>query len=233
MEPSIKTPAIRHLIPQALTMIQGEEKTALTPYKGGADKKGVVTIGVGHVIGPGDQWMMHGLTPRQAQDIFSKDVARHCHTIQSDIGHDVPLDDWEYGALASFCFNLGARILTQAPSITSPIKAGLKHAGFLAMYKFSKGGRLEYEDGLFYRRLVEIVFAIEKKLIVQPHVCTLAIAVIDSLKPYGDTTEMSVYFASHHNRRTCNVCKYSKKTIPGYRLNPPAKPGGTSAKQNI
>lgn len=197
----------RAVIEPALKLIKGTEKTVLKPYEGEADEKGVWTIGTGHVIRPGEEWMMEGITEAQAQEIYARDVAIHSKWIQIDAGPKVVLDDFVYGALASMCFNVGPRTLTIANSITSRFRAGDIKGGVLNMYKFSLSGKPKiYRDGLFYRRLAEMVLALDHEFVPKPDNCKQAAPLFVRLAKHGDIKPMKAYFAARHRKDLCKAC---------------------------
>ncbi len=192
---------MRPVIPEALKLIQRTEKRWLKPYQGGADKPGVITIGDGHVISPGEQWMLKGITAAQADEIFAKDVAKHAEHIEQEAG--VPLDDYEYGALASFYYNLGPHALLIAPSVTTLLKAGKKREAFWKLYQFCNSDS-QYRDGLFYRRLTEIALALTKKLVAKPDNCVQARQHMADLKL---PPVVEGFFSRKHRKDLCQVCK--------------------------
>ena len=209
----------RAVIPEAIELTARTEvlvinrKTGMCfPYHGRADAPGVLTIGQGHVIRlPEEKWMLKGITRKQALDIFAQDVASHSQYIQKDIGDDVKLNDWVYGALASFCFNLGERILSlggaygKPPTVTLLLREGEVNQAMLSIYAFSNADG-EYVDGLFYRRLTEIMLALGHKLVDKPSQCQQAYALIKQLSKFGSVDAMTTYFQKHHVKRLCLWC---------------------------
>ena len=196
---------MREVIEPALKLIQRTEKRSLVAYQGKADKPGVLTIGDGHVIRPDEEWMKKGITNEQADAIFAADVAKHSEFIQTDVGAKVPLNDFEFGALASFCYNLGPRALRSAPSVVNFMRNGEKEKGLMNMYKFSISDK-KYRDGLFYRRLTEIYLALKKKLIDKPDDCLEAISILKDLHTVTDTKAALEYFGRNHVRYLCRHC---------------------------
>jgi GH24 family phage-related lysozyme (muramidase) len=224
---NVKPPAFRHVIPEALTLIKGTEGLSLKPYQGKKDKRGVLTVGWGHKIVLGEEHLYdHGITVKQAEDLLSRDVARHCAFLQQDIGGPVViLDNWEFGAFASFCYNLGPRILLTAHHVTEAVKhVGVK-AGVMEIYRFSNDGNGEYADGLFYRRLQETMLGVGKRLASRPGSCVEAYGLIEQIQKIGDAHDILNYFNNHHIKALCNVCKY-KMVRNDYRLPAVTKPSG-------
>lgn len=73
----------------------------LRPYK---DQVGKLTIGVGHLIQPGESFGDH-ITKEQAGDLLARDVARFEAAIAQYI--KVELNQNQFDALTSLCFNCG------------------------------------------------------------------------------------------------------------------------------
>ena len=222
----IKPPPFRHVIPEALALIKGTEGLSLKPYQGKRDRPGVLTVGYGHKIVLGEELLYdHGITPKQADDLLSRDVAKHCQFIQQEIGPTVFLNDWEYGAFASFCYNLGAHILLVSPHVTEAVKhVGVK-AGIMEFYRYCKDGKGEYSDGLFYRRLQETMLGVGSVLVKRPGSCVEAYDLIEKIQKLEDAHDILNYFGNHHVGALCNVCKY-RKINNGYRLPSVFKPSG-------
>ena len=90
---------------EALALIRGFESCRLAPYH---DSAGFVTIGWGHLLShkawaPLKQW--EPITQEDADRLFEEDVDRMAQAVERLV--TVPLTDGQYGALVSFCFNLG------------------------------------------------------------------------------------------------------------------------------
>ncbi|MBX9937666.1 MAG: hypothetical protein K2Y32_00350 [Candidatus Obscuribacterales bacterium] len=201
----------RDLIPEAKRLITGVEKCALVPYQGKADPPGVLTTAWGHVIKPHEKHLLKPITQEVADELFRKDVEDHIKYIQGDIGMSVELDDWVFGASGSLAYNNGPRVFLSAPSIVNPMRAGDIKKGVLAFWKFCKSGKpLQYRDGLFYRRLQEMVLALDHVLVKKPDDCREANALIAQLAKHGDVTEMRTFFHKNHVKRLCRVCNPRK-----------------------
>lgn len=198
----------RDLIAPAKQLISGVEKCALVPYQGAADPPGVLTTGWGHVIKAHEPHLLKPITQEQADALFRADVEEHIKYIQSDIGSKVVLDDWVFGAFGSFAYNNGPKIFAAAPSIVNPLRAGKLKEGVLNMWKFCKSGKpLKYRDGLFYRRLQEMVFALDRTLVAKPDHCKQANTLIVRLAKHGDVTAMRSFFYANHRKELCIVCR--------------------------
>ena len=68
------------------------------------DAAGYPTIGVGHLIMDGEDFQQ-GLTYDEAIDLFARDIQVYEHAVGRHV--QVVLDQPQYDALVSFCFNLG------------------------------------------------------------------------------------------------------------------------------
>ncbi len=84
-----------------LEFIARWEGTVLHVYK---DIVGIPTIGVGHVVLPGESFP-NGITKEQALALLRKDVKKFEKKIDEFVL--VPLNQNQYNALASFVFNVG------------------------------------------------------------------------------------------------------------------------------
>lgn len=195
----------RVVIAQALSLIKRTETCQLHEYHGKADPRGVMTVGFGHVEKPGEHLAV--ITQQQADELFAKDVASHVQFIQHDVGDQVVIDDWMYGALASFCYNLGPRILHPANSITMQLRAGRPKLAALNFYKYSNADK-RYCDGLFYRRLTESALAILHSLVPKPDDCREALALVKQLQVGGPVQPLIDFFSQHHHKESCRVCKH-------------------------
>jgi len=70
------------------------------------DSKGLWTIGVGHLIKPSEQYLMTAsLTDEQVEELFKNDL-RWCEAAVEESVR-VPLNQNQYDALYSLCFNIG------------------------------------------------------------------------------------------------------------------------------
>lgn len=214
---------MRAVIPQAVELIrQTEGRSGQTvngmwlPYHVAADPAKVLTIYRGHkIVLPFDDWMLTGVTEAQGESIFAQDVANHCRHIQRDVGVGITLSDWVYGAFASFCFNLGADILStgnngKETTILLLLRTNRITSALLGMHKFSNSGGI-YRDGLFYRRLVEIYLGLTGKLVTKPSVCVAAIKLIEDIKAVPAVqgnypVDILAYFNAHHVKKLCGHC---------------------------
>jgi lysozyme len=95
-------------------LISGFEGKRHTAYK---DARGLWTIGVGHLIKPTEQWMLHTvLTDAQVEDLFKSDLKWCDDAVASAIR--VPLNQNQMDALYSLCFNIGADHFKQSEVVS-------------------------------------------------------------------------------------------------------------------
>lgn len=78
------------------------KKPGLQPYICPAGKE---TIGYGHVLREGEEWMRPGITVEQAEDLLVKDVEETEKALRALIR--VPVNDNQFSALVSLTFNIG------------------------------------------------------------------------------------------------------------------------------
>ena len=70
------------------------------------DSKGLWTIGVGHLIKPTEQYLLHAiLTDEQVEELFKHDLKWCDEAIASSV--KVSINQNQYDALTSLCFNIG------------------------------------------------------------------------------------------------------------------------------
>lgn len=84
-----------------LKFVAQEEGTVLRVY---LDPVGIPTIGVGHVVRPGESFP-NGITKEQALQILAQDIRVAEHAVTSNT--KVPLNQNQFDALVSFVFNCG------------------------------------------------------------------------------------------------------------------------------
>ena len=83
-----------------ITHFEGKKNTA---YR---DSKGLWTIGVGHLIKPDEQYLLHAtLTDEQVEELFRSDLRWCDEAVSSSVR--APLNQNQYDALYSLCFNIG------------------------------------------------------------------------------------------------------------------------------
>jgi lysozyme len=90
---------------RTIKIIKESEDLVLKPYQCFA---GVHTIGYGHVIKKGKEGLKNGITQKQAELILEDDINYFVTELSILLkAHNVSLNQNQYGALVSFCFNLG------------------------------------------------------------------------------------------------------------------------------
>jgi lysozyme len=100
-----KPAANAHSISAAgIQLIKNFEGLRLQKYNGKADKKGVWTIGYGHVIKPGENFAA-GINEYQANQLLLKDLKYFENLVNSCVL--VPLSQNQFDALVSLVFNIG------------------------------------------------------------------------------------------------------------------------------
>jgi lysozyme len=86
-----------------LAFITKEEGSKNKAYK---DIKGLWTIGVGHLIRPGEQHLIDAtLTDEEVKELLKSDLKWCSETVENSV--KVPLQQHQFDALYSLCFNIG------------------------------------------------------------------------------------------------------------------------------
>ena len=86
-----------------LAFITKEEGARNKAYR---DSKGLWTIGVGHLIKPDEQYLITAtLTNEQVEELLRSDLKWCSEAVESSV--KVPLDQNQFDALYSLCFNIG------------------------------------------------------------------------------------------------------------------------------
>lgn len=114
---------------------------------------GKPTVGVGHVILPGENYQV--ITREQAFEILAKDVERFERAIKKHI--TVPLNQNQFDALVSFIFNTG-----EGGIINTGVQQAINTSDFASVparleewSKFRVNGKLKVNQGLLNRRKSE------------------------------------------------------------------------------
>jgi lysozyme len=89
-----------NLSEKGIKLLIGRERCVLHVYK---DAVGLPTIGIGHLIKPGEHFTT--ITQTEAEDLFKTDVKRFVDNINKVV--TTPLSQDEFDALVSFSFNIG------------------------------------------------------------------------------------------------------------------------------
>lgn len=93
------------LTSEGIDLIKRFEGFRSEPYKDAAD---VLTIGYGHVILPDERFT--SITEAEAEHLLRNDLQRFCLYVPHFV--KVPLNDNQFSALVSLCFNAGVAPLT-------------------------------------------------------------------------------------------------------------------------
>lgn len=116
-----------------LAFITKEEGSKNKAYK---DSKGLWTIGVGHLIRPGEQHLMNAtLTDQEVKDLLKSDLKWCSEAVESSI--KVPLKQAQFDALYSLCFNIGATAFKNS-TVVRKINAGDLTGGAAAIEMWNK-----------------------------------------------------------------------------------------------
>ena len=148
-----------------LEFIARWEGTVLHVYK---DIVGIPTIGVGHVLLPGESFP-NGITKEQALTILAKDVKKCEDAIAKYVS--VPLTQNQYNALASFTFNCGVGAL-QKSTVRVKLNQGDYQGAADALLMWVKAGG-KTNQGLLNRRRDErkmFLTAVVSEPVVAPSV---------------------------------------------------------------
>ena len=133
-----------------LEFITKEEGLVLKPYK---DIAGLRTIGVGHLIKPGENFPDGAEISREkALEILAKDVENCESRIKENI--KVPLNQNQFDALVSFGFNCGVGVYANS-GVVQAIRSAqfdLVPQKLLEWSKARIGGVLQISKGLYNRR---------------------------------------------------------------------------------
>jgi len=134
-----------------LDLITQFEGCKLKPYN---DVAGLKTIGVGHLIKPGENFDS-GITKEKAMDLLKADCQDVVMAIHKNVSY--PLNQNQFNALCSFLFNLGVAWIKKG-SVKEGLDAGkpdMVVEGFLKFSKARIGGELKTVPGLLKRRQAE------------------------------------------------------------------------------
>jgi len=93
-----------------LDFITKEEGARNKAYK---DSKGLWTIGVGHLIKADEQHLINAtLTDEQVEELLKSDLKWCSEAVESSV--KVPLEQHQFDALYSLCFNIGGTNFTKS-----------------------------------------------------------------------------------------------------------------------
>lgn len=141
---------------EAILLVLSYEQLRLKPYDDGV---GVMTVGWGHRILPGEADLRNEITRERANRLFVEDFAKHEQAaLKAIAGAPVELSPLQVGAIASLCFNIGGTAFANS-SVAKAIRAGELHRVPAAIKLWNKGrvkGKLQVMRGLTIRRAGEV-----------------------------------------------------------------------------
>lgn len=87
--------------------LQQTEGCSLKPYKDDYSGTSRVeySIGYGHQIQPGEEYLMQGITKQKANELFLKDIVKYVKAVND--GLTVQVTQSVFDMLVSFCYNVG------------------------------------------------------------------------------------------------------------------------------
>jgi lysozyme len=121
-----------------LAFITEEEGKRNKAYK---DSKGLWTIGVGHLIRPGEQHLMTAtLSDKEVEDLLKSDLKWCSDAVERSV--KVPLKQAQFDALYSLCFNIGGTNFSQS-TVVRKLNAGDLKGAADAILMWNKPAVLE------------------------------------------------------------------------------------------
>lgn len=121
-----------------LSYITEEEGKRNKAYK---DSKGLWTIGVGHLIRPGEQHLIHAtLTDEEVEELLRSDLKWCSEAVESSV--KVPLQQAQFDALYSLCFNIGGTAFKNS-TVVRKLNAGDYQGAADAILMWNKPAVLE------------------------------------------------------------------------------------------
>ena len=136
--------------PRLVEFVRAWEGCSLVPY---ADVAGKCTIGVGHLVLPGES--TDPITEHEAMAMLEKDLDRVGNKVANMLLVD--LDQCRFDALCSFAFNLGTQALRDS-TLLRLVNMGQYAAAGYEFPKWDKAhvnGVLQAVGGLHARRVAE------------------------------------------------------------------------------
>lgn len=133
--------------PGALAVIETFEGYSPVVYK---DSAGLPTIGIGHLIKPGEK-IPQPLLPHQAKELLKKDTKVAVAGVNRRV--KVPLKQHQADALISFTFNVGEGSLSKS-TLLKKVNSGKHHEVPNEFLRWVYAGG-KYIRGLFLRRQAE------------------------------------------------------------------------------
>jgi lysozyme len=121
-----------------LSFITREEGAKNKAYK---DTKGLWTIGVGHLIRPGEEHLIHAtLTDQEVKDLLKSDLKWCSDAVEGTV--KVPLQQAQFDALYSLCFNIGGTAFKNS-TVVRKLNANDYHGAADAILMWNKPAVLE------------------------------------------------------------------------------------------
>ncbi len=155
---------------RGLELLEGFELTILHAYHGKADRRGVWTIGTGHVITGKEVPTLNPMglpisevrvTLSQAEELLQQDLLATRSAINRQVKQEIldKLTDDQYGALVSFVFNIGPVGFKQSKVLENLNNGSISTAGnyfksFVSVR--NEQGVLEKVNGLIRRRAADL-----------------------------------------------------------------------------
>lgn len=125
--------------PHHLVFIKRLEGYSNTAYR---DAKGLYTIGIGHLIKPSEKHLKTAfLTDKEVTQLFESDLSICKAAVEESI--DVLLGEFQYDALYSLCFNIGADNFKRSLVVKRLNQNDIKGAAN-AILLWNKPANLEY-----------------------------------------------------------------------------------------
>lgn len=116
-----------------LAFISKEEGVRNKAYK---DSKGLLTIGVGHLIKPDEQHLITAtLTDQEVQDLLQKDLKWCSEAVERHVPST--LSQPQFDALYSLCFNIGETNFRKS-TVVKKLNAGDMHGAADAILMWNK-----------------------------------------------------------------------------------------------
>ena len=139
--------------PEGVAKIREHEGCVLSVYN---DQAGLPTIGVGHLIVPGESYPGGKITQEQADELLAKDLRRTVDGVVACL--EVVVSQAQFDSLTSFAFNVGVGALRKS-SFLAAVNGRLPHeeirARLMRWNKVTINGRKEASPGLTKRRAEE------------------------------------------------------------------------------
>ena len=139
-----------------IDIIKTSESLRLKPYM---DPAGHLTIGWGHKINGGEDFLLRGITAEEADILLREDLKEREKALEESLDHPELLSSNQYSALIDFLFNVGQGNLNRS-NLRKRVNAGEYAKVPRELMKWTKArdpktGELVELPGLVTRRRVE------------------------------------------------------------------------------